>query len=147
MRKILLAGVLAVAAISALPERSHAWGRDPYNGHGLTWLGSWAYRTGSFLHNDGPLYSYGPYNLPGYVTMHIPQPYVGSYTPADVNLWNRGFGYPGSVLPAPAAGYPPHAVPSAGPPQPYISGAQPASPVQIRPASYDGTSTRWIQNR
>jgi hypothetical protein len=146
MRKFLLAGLLALAATSALPERSHAWGRDPYNSHGLGWLGSLAYRTGAWLHQDGPLFNYGPYNLPGHVTMHIPQPYHGSYNPADPNLWNRGFGNYGSVLPAPAAGYPPHAVPNLGPPAPYISAAPAYGPF-IRPASYDGVSPSWMRNR
>src|SRR5215210_9216717 len=38
MRKVLLAGVLAAAALAALPDRSHGWGRDPYNRHGYRWL-------------------------------------------------------------------------------------------------------------
>jgi hypothetical protein len=148
MRKVLLAGVLAAAALAALPERSHAWGRDPYNGHGMTWLEQFTYRTGAWIHHDGPLYSYGPYNLPGYVNMHIPQPHHGAYSPADPNLWNGGYGNYRSVLPAPAAGYPPHAVPSLGPPQPYISGVQPMSPGErVVPVSYDGVSPRWMLNR
>jgi hypothetical protein len=89
MKRIILAGLLAVLAIPVLPERSFAWGKDPYNSYGMTWLESWALRRKMWIHNDGPLFSYGPYNTPGYVNMHIPQPYHGSYTPADPTLWNR----------------------------------------------------------
>jgi hypothetical protein len=103
MKRIILAGLLAVAAITVLPESSFAWGKDPYNSHGMTWLESWSLRRKMWIHNDGPLFSYGPYNTPGYVNMHIPQPYHGSYTPADPTLWNRYYapqygpygGYPG----------------------------------------------------
>ena len=134
MRKVLLAGVLAVAALAALRDRSHAWGRDPYNAHGFGWLGQFAFNEKPWIHMQGPLFNYGPYYLPGHQTMHIPQPYHGSYTPADPNLWNNGFGAYGSSLPAPAAGYAPHAVPPiGGPPQPYISAAPPAAPPVYQP--------------
>jgi hypothetical protein len=106
MRKILLAGVLAALAMVALPDRSFAWGKSPYNSHGYGWLGSMAFRWHSWIHMDGPLYNYGPYNTPGLVVMHIPQPYHGSYTPADPTLWNRGYAPYG-----PVAGYPAYGVP------------------------------------
>src|SRR5262249_21466887 len=126
MRKVLLAGVAALAALAAVPERSHAWGKDPYNGHGYDWFNGMAFRKMLWIHSNGPLFNYGPYYLPGHVTMHIPQPYHGPYTPADPNLWNNGFGVYGSVVPAPSAGSvtqqtashgPPHAKLPAGPPR------------------------------
>lgn len=94
MKRFILAGLLALLAIPVLPEYSFAWGKDPYNSHGMSWLGSWSLRRKMWIHNDGPLFSYGPYNTPGYVNMHIPQPYHGSYTPADPTLWNRTYGMP-----------------------------------------------------
>jgi hypothetical protein len=103
MKKAILAGVLALAAMTALPERSHAWGKDPYNAHGYGWLGSWAFRSHSWIHMNGPLFNYGPYNTGGLVVMHIPQPYHGSYTPADPTLWNRSYQpYPAYNVPGPA---------------------------------------------
>ena len=85
MRKFLLAIVLALAALAVLPDRSHAWGRDNYSAHGFGWLGSLAFRHKQWIHQDGPLYNYGPYNGgQGYVDMHIPRPWHGMYTPADV---------------------------------------------------------------
>src|SRR5262245_57944673 len=90
MRKVLLAGILAAAALAALPEQSHAWGwnNDPYSAHGFGWFRSMAFNKMSWIHHNGPLYSYGPYYGPGYVNMHIPLPMHGSYNPADPNLWN-----------------------------------------------------------
>ena len=93
MRKILLATVLAAAALAILPERSLAGNRDP-NNYGYGWLGALAYRTKPRIH-QAPLFNYGPYNTQGLVTMHIPQPYHGTYTPADQSLWNRtNYGIP-----------------------------------------------------
>jgi len=88
MKKILLAGVLAAMALAILPERSLAGNRDP-NTYGYGWLGGLAFRTKPRIHQGGPLFNYGPYNTQGLVTMHIPQPYHGTYTPADQGLWNR----------------------------------------------------------
>jgi len=148
MRKVILAGVVALAALAALPERSHAWGKDPYNRHGFDWLNGWAYRNLTWIHAQGPLFNYGPYYLPGHVTMHMPQPIHGSYSPADPNLWNNGFGVYGSVLPAPAAGYAPHATPSFAPPQPYISTAPPVySGPTVVPTGYNGLYAGWGTGR
>jgi hypothetical protein len=148
MRKLLMAGVLALAALAALPDRSHAWGRDPYNHHGYQWLFSYAFRKHTWIHANGPLFNYGPYYLPGHVTMHIPQPIHGSYSPADPNLWNSGFGVQGSVLPAPAAGYAPHATPTYGPPQPYISSAPPVQPgPQVVPVDSRGMNPVRVVGR
>jgi hypothetical protein len=134
MRKVLLAGTAAVALLAALPDRSHAWGQDPYNAHGFGWLGQFAFNKFTWIHQDGPLFSYGPYYGPGYVNMHIPKPLHGSYTPADPNLWNNGPGVYGSMLPAPAAGYAPHAVPPVGGlPRPYISAAPQYAPQYYYP--------------
>jgi hypothetical protein len=146
MRQFLLAGVLAAAAAAALPDRSHAWGNDPYNAHGFGWLGQLAFNTKTWIHMDGPLFNYGPYYLPGHQNLHIPYPYHGAYTPADPNLWNGGFGVYGSSLPAPAAGYAPHAVPPiGGPPQPYVSQAPTYYPQQqyIVPVVYPS----WVTGR
>jgi hypothetical protein len=137
MRKVLLAGVLAVAALAALPDRSHAWGNDPYSSHSYGWFRGMAFNKMSWIHSQGPLYSYGPYYGPGYVNMHIPLPYHGSYSPADPNLWNGGYGVYGSALPAPAAGYAPNAVPSYGP-------AAVAPGPRIVPANYNPNPVRVI---
>ena len=94
MKKILLAGILAAVALAILPERSLAGNRDP-NSYGYGWLGGLAFRTKPWIHQNGPLFNYGPYNTQGLVTMHIPQPYHGTYMPADQTLWNRtNFGIP-----------------------------------------------------
>ena len=133
MRKFLLANVLALAALAVLPDTSHAWGRDNYSAHGYGWLGSLAFRHMQWIHQDGPLYNYGPYNGQGTVDMHIPKPWHGSYTPADPTLWNRGasapVGYaPAGYMPAaPAAGYAPTAYPTI-PPQ-HIA----AKPIGLAP--------------
>jgi len=148
MKKMLMASVLALAALAALPDRSHAWGRDPYNRHGFDLLNGWAFRNLTWIHSQGPLFNYGPYYLPGHVTMHIPQPYHGSYAPADPNLWNSGFGVYGSVLPAPAAGYAPHATPTYGPPQPYISSAPQVQPgPQVVPVDSRGMNPVRVVGR
>jgi hypothetical protein len=148
MRKVVLAGVLAVAALAALPERSHAWGKDRYSSHGYCWGYSLAFRNMQWIH-QAPLYSYGPYYGPGYVNMHIPKPYHGSYTPADPNLWNGGFGVYGSALPAPAAGYAPHATPTI-PAQPYISQA-PVAPgylsQRVVNAAHESVYPAWVTGR
>lgn len=137
MRKVLLAGAAAVALLAGLPDRSHAWGRDRYNAHGFNWLYQFAFTKCPWIHQDGPLFSYGPYYTPGYVNMHVPPPYHGSYTPADPNLWNNGPGVYGSMLPAPAAGYAPTAVPPVGGlPRPYISNAPQGGRSNVTPAGY-----------
>ena len=77
--------------------------------------------------------------------MHIPAPYHGAYSPADPNLWNQGAGVYGSSLPAPAAGYAPHAVPPfGGPPQPYISAAPQYPTPNVTPAGY---YPGWVTGR
>ena len=146
MRKVLLAGAAAVALLTALPDRSHAWGQDPYNAHGFGWLGQLAFNHFTWIHQDGPLFSYGPYYGPGYVNMHIPRPWHGSYTPADPNLWNNGPGVYGSILPAPAAGYAPQAVPPVGGlPRPYISAAPQYYYPPVQPAGY--SYPNWMTGR
>jgi hypothetical protein len=165
-----LAGLLAAAAVPALPDRAEAHGRTPYNSHGLGWLGSFAYRRMAWIHMNGPLFSYGPYNTPGYLVMHIPQAYHGSYSPADLNLWNMGYGTRGPNVPAPAAGYAPDAVPSDIPPQPFgddgfpsesfgdgappdLFGAVPRygtlnyMPPRVVPAHYDAVYPAWMTGR
>jgi hypothetical protein len=49
--------------------------------------------------------------------MHIPQPYHGSYTPADPTLWNRYYAppYGGMYSGYPAYGAVPGAMPAAPP--------------------------------
>jgi hypothetical protein len=146
MRKVLLAGVAAVALLTALPERSHAWGQDPYQGHGFRWLEQLAFNQCSWIHNQGPLFNYGPYFGPGHVCMHIPRPWHGSYTPADPNLWNSGAGIYGSALPAPAAGYAPQAVPPVGGlPRPYISAAPGYYAPPVVPVGY--AYPNWMPGR
>ena len=114
MKKLLLAGLLAALALVALPNQSFAGNRNPYSLHGMGWLGSLAYRTKPGIFYDGPLYNYGPYNTQGLVVMHIPQPYHGSYTPADPTLWNRGYmpnpqyGVPGAYYYGTGPGYIPY---------------------------------------
>jgi hypothetical protein len=94
MRKFFLAGLLAAASLAILPERSNAWGKDPYWNSGFGTLGSMAFNHMRWIHSQGPLYNYGPYNGPGHVQMHIPKPYHGTYQPADPSLWGQGgYGY------------------------------------------------------
>lgn len=151
MRKLVLAGLLAGAVVAALPGRSEAHGRSPYNQHGYNWLGSFAFRRMAWIHMDGPLYSYGPYNTPGYLVMHVPQPYHGTYSPADPNLWNMGYGARGPNVPAPAAGYPPGGAPTGGPTQPYryVGSAPRAEPPnyglpRVLPVAYDAVYPEWM---
>src|SRR5205085_1082457 len=119
-----------------------------YNSYGMTWIESFALRRKMWIHHDGPLFSYGPYNTPGYVNMHIPQPYHGSYTPADPTLWNRNYGAPYG----PYAGYPGYAVPPGGPaglaaaahaqapPPPAPGGPVPGGPVVVEGGAYGGVA-------
>jgi hypothetical protein len=172
MRKFFLAVLLAAAAVAVMPDRSSAWGRDPYWNSGFGTLGGMAFNHMRWIHSQGPLYNYGPYYGPGHVDMHIPKPWHGSYMPANPYLWNQG-GYAGAPMaaaPAPAIQAAPQgncnncaskpaaapAVPAARPtmlpniPPQNVQG-MPAYgyPYQQRilPASYDGVYPAWLSHR
>ena len=140
MRKVLLAGALALAAVTALPDRSHAWGRDAYNSHGYGWLGSFAFRKMQWIHSMGPLYNYGPYNVPGNVTHSMSIPWHGVYIPADPNIgYTTGYaapGYAGAAYGAPAYAPPAHA--------PH---AMQAMPPRVVPAGYQQMYPAWLNYR
>jgi hypothetical protein len=146
MRKILLAGALALAAVSALPERSFAWGRDAYNSHGYGWLGSFAFRKMQWIHSNGPLYNYGPYGGPGHVTHDVKIPWHGVYIPADPNI-GHSYGYSAGPAYAPGYGAPAHAAPPAhvAPPVPGHA-PHPAPPARVVPAGYS-VYPAWLNYR
>lgn len=138
MRKVLLAGALALAGLTALPERSHAWGRDAYNSHGFTWLQSFAFRKMQWIHQTGPLYNYGPYDGPGHQATDVKIPWHGVYIPADPNIGAYGSGYGGGYA-APGYAPAPTSAPPPGQPQPAtLHGRQAVQPTpqQIVPAAY-----------
>lgn len=111
MMKLFLAGLLALAGLAVLPEVGRASGNEPYSSHGYGWLQGKVFRHMQWIHSNGPLYNYGPYmGGPGYTNMHIPEPYHGSYMPANYGLYGpgagaAGYGYPGYAAPQPQ-GYP-----------------------------------------
>ncbi len=148
MRKVLLAGVLTLAAVTALPERSHAWGRDAYNSHGYGWLGSFAFRKKAWIHQIGPLYNYGPYDVPGNVTHNFAVPWHGVYIPADPNIGyttgygaHPGYGAPAHAAPAYAPPARPHPAPAAHPPH-----ARQPMPPWVVPATYQ-VYPAWLNYR
>jgi hypothetical protein len=130
MKKLLLAGLLAALALTALPNQSMAGNRNPYKNYGMGWLGSLAIRTRPGIFYEGPLFNYGPYNTQGLVVMHIPQPYHGSYTPADPTLWNRGY------MPNPQYGATPGPFYYGSGPGYMPYGQQPAMYGNVAPAGY-----------
>lgn len=126
MRQLLFMGAIAAAALFLMPDRSQAQGLGFGYGYGQRtapygFLGRLATHHMQWIHQDGPLYNYGPYYTPGHVTMHIPKPYHGAYVPADYTLWNNGYGHYGygygygAGYPAQAQAYPQTAPPAAAP--------------------------------
>lgn len=95
MKRLFLAGILAMASLAVLPESGMAQANHPYSNHGYGWFNGKVFRHMLWIHSNGPLYNYGPYipGQPGYTTMHVPQPYHGSYIPANTSLYNNGAGY------------------------------------------------------
>lgn len=166
MKRLFLAGLLAMASLAVLPESGMAQANHPYSDHGYGWFGGKVFRHMLWIHSDGPLYNYGPYipGQQGYTTMHIPQPYHGSYIPANTSLYNGGAGY-GSyanfgnvpVAPQQYATQQPQPVavaPEAPSPAQQLGVAQPA-PVRSRlfdrsrvvPASYTSVYPSWLTGR
>lgn len=106
MRKVLWAGALALMALATAPGESLAWGRDAYNSHGYGWLGSKAFRKFQWIHQNGPLFNYGPYDGPGHQEMNVKGPMHGVYIPGNPHI---GSGYAGAVPYVFAPGYGPQA--------------------------------------
>ncbi|WP_157369629.1 hypothetical protein [Zavarzinella formosa] len=129
MMRLFLAGLLAMAGLAVLPERGMAQSNHPYTEHGYGWFGAKVFRSMAWIHSDGPLYNYGPYIPgPGYTNMHIPQPYFGSYVPANYGLYNS---WPNFGNPAPAP-----AMQTAQPPvAPTATVPAPAQPMTIPPSA------------
>lgn len=125
MKRLFLAGLLAMAGLAVLPESGMAQANHPYSDHGFGWLKAKAFRHMLWIHSDGPLYNYGPYipGQQGYTTMHIPQPYHGSYIPANTALYNGGAGY------GVAGGFGQPAAPAYYQPQPLVANPAPAHPA------------------
>lgn len=149
MRKVLLAGAFALVALAAIPGQSHAWGRDAYNSHGYGWLGSFAFRHMSWIHQRGPLYNYGPYDGPGHQMMNVKIPLHGVYIPADPTIGYRygaGYGYPQYGY----GGYAPAAPAVAPAPAPGAHGAHgrmmPTQPAPVVPANYN-VYPAWLNYR
>lgn len=172
MRKLLLIAVVALAAVALVPERSQAQGfgfgpgRAPYG-----FLGRLATSHMMWIHSDGPLYNYGPYHVPGHVTMHIPKPYFGTYTPGDYTLWGAGgnayqgygyqgyapqgygYGYPAAggpqtIAPPPAVGVPMTSAPAAAPAILPVSVAPPTPQrVSVLPTPYSPIYPNWLTGR
>lgn len=95
MKRLFLAGLLAVAGLAGLPAAATASDNHPYSAHGFGWFNAKVFNHMQWIHSNGPLYNYGPYIPgPGYTTMHIPEPYHGSYVPANYGLYGPGAGYP-----------------------------------------------------
>jgi len=95
MKRLFLAGLLAVAGLAGLPAAATAADNHPYSAHGFGWFHAKVFNQMPWIHSNGPLYNYGPYIPgPGYTTMHIPEPYHGSYVPANYGLYGPGAGYP-----------------------------------------------------
>jgi hypothetical protein len=157
MRKLLFMGVIAAAALCLIPDQSHAQGLGFGYHYGTrsthyTFLGRLATHHMMWIHQDGPLYNYGPYHGPGHVTMHIPKPWHGAYVPGDYTLWNSGgggyagyagYGYSG------AGAIPPQQVPAAVTPPPAviphgIETPVPPMPKKIPPVTAERLPTEVI---
>ena len=82
MKRLFWVSALSLALCTATPNTSQAFWNSPQCNQGFGWLQGKALNFMSFTHYHGPLYSYGPYNVPGYAYMYVPQPYCGSYLPA-----------------------------------------------------------------
>jgi hypothetical protein len=168
MQKVLFASALAIAVLAASPGRSMAWETDPFNAHGFSWFKAKVFKHMQWIHYDGPLYNYGPYNTPGHVSMHIPNPWHGTYIPntaaAQYAGMGGGFGYgygaaptavaaapapvatAPAVAPVPAKPIPPTSAPAAAPAIP--QGRPTTIPAGfVLPASYSAVYPEWLLNR
>lgn len=109
MNRLLGLIALPFALLITTPNRSNAdWG-SPQCCHAYTWFQCRALHCWGWLHTDGPLYNYGPYDTsgPGYLPMFVPNPWCGSYIPAYPSSYyfNGGnAGYGGSAGNAPMPG-------------------------------------------
>src|SRR5262245_64497535 len=85
MKRLLLAATLAAAAIILVPGQSRAVGIHPDCAHGFPWWQAKCLNKFAWIHMNGPLYNYGPYNcsVPGYVWRpYPPAAYHHQYIPA-----------------------------------------------------------------
>ncbi len=159
MKRLFLASLLAVAGLAVVPEAARASDNHPYSAHGYGWLSAKVFNHMQWIHSSGPLYNYGPYMPgPGYTTMHIPEPYHGSYVPANYGLYGPGAGYPYQQgQGAPAAGQPqqmPQYQPQPAYPQaqPEAVGRAPSRPrpvdrARVVPAGYSSVYPSWLTGR
>lgn len=99
MRRLLWASALAVSALVLRPAESKAYWGSPQCAHGMKWLEGKALNFMPFNHFNGPLFSYGPYNLPGYYPMYVANPHHGAYVPAYPAGYYGGYYGPGGALP------------------------------------------------
>lgn len=82
MKRLLSAAAIAVAALVARPGEAQAYWGSPQCWQGFPWLQGKALNCMPWIHYNGPLFSYGPYNVPGYVDMYVKNPHCGAYIPA-----------------------------------------------------------------
>jgi hypothetical protein len=116
MKKLLGAAALAVALLAVRPAETQAYWGSPQCAQGFGWLKGHALNFLSWNHFEGPLYSYGPYNLPGYVPMFVKNPHVGAYNPAYPAAY-YGYGAYGNGAPAGYFGATPASASAAAPAQ------------------------------
>jgi hypothetical protein len=102
MKKLLGAAALAVALLAVRPAETQAYWGSPQCAQGFGWLKGHALNFLSWNHFEGPIYSYGPYNTPGYVPMFVKNPHVGAYNPAYPAAYYGYGGYGGYGYGAPA---------------------------------------------
>jgi hypothetical protein len=112
MKKFLLASAVAAALVAGAPGASNAYWGSPQCWQGFGWLRGKALNFTPSIFYEGPLYSYGPYNVPGYAPMYVTNPHHGQYVPAYPAAYyqyaagNYGAGYPtvidGAAVPVPA---------------------------------------------
>ncbi|MEZ6138937.1 MAG: hypothetical protein R3B84_00055 [Zavarzinella sp.] len=127
MKKWIFVALLGVLGLMMSPGQSFA--QYPYQSHGFNFLERLATSKFRWIHMDGPLFNYGPYDAPGSMRMHIPRPIYGDYSPANQQLWGPAQGYPGAqqgypgMYPGTYSGYP---ATTTG--QPVIAPAAPAAP-------------------
>jgi hypothetical protein len=103
VKRLLCAAAVAVAALVARPGEAKAYWGSPQCWQGFPWLQGKALNCMPWIHYHGPLYSYGPYNVPGYIDMYVKNPHCGAYIPAYPAGY-YGYGYAGYGAPVQTAG-------------------------------------------
>jgi hypothetical protein len=148
MKKYVIASCLAVSCLAVLASENNAFANDPQAFHGYGWFAGRRLNSAPWIHQHGPLYSYGPYVGQGYRTMFVPDPHFGTYIPAfpasyypyssgyeyGFGYYNNG-GYPITPAgPTPEPIHPPAANPAPEPiPAPKTTDAQPSYTSEATP--------------